>query len=146
MDTPPVITPHDLVDPRVLRIARVAYDATPRAELLTPRAQHRARLATAVTAAAPFIVADYLMPLVYYLDLCFSPLYDAAHREAQRAGHTPLFYQHRGGYRAYQHAATLLEHRAYVLDGRSWARRVDELYFPHLAQADLAGNAGHPPR
>lgn len=127
MSTAPAINPHDLVTATALRIARAGYHAPLRSHLNDPRARHRARLTTALTAAAPFIVADYLTPLVEYLDHCLWPLYMAAHAEKQRAGRTPLFHQHLGGHRAYQHAATLLDHRAIVLSGHSWPRRVAEL-------------------
>lgn len=127
MSTAPAINPHTLITPHALRIARRAYDAPTRTWPTSPRARHRARLMTALTSAAPFIVADYLTPLVNYLDDCMWPRYMAARAETQRAGRTPLFHQHLGGYRAYEHAATLLDHRAILLSGRSWPRRVTEL-------------------
>lgn len=52
------------LDARMARIARAGYEA-PR---IDPRNRHRVRLTSAVRAAAPFIVADFLIPVISYLD------------------------------------------------------------------------------
>lgn len=131
-EPPPMISPHDLVDIRIMRIARAGYAAPLRREFDNPRHRHRARLTTAIAAAAPFVVAEFLTPLMDYLDQRFIPVYIAAEEENERAGYTPVYQHHRAVHSAYQDAATLLDRHATTFSGHSWTRRAAELTYSWL--------------
>lgn len=131
-EPPPMISPHGLVTIHILRIARAGYAAPLRHDFGNLRHRHRARLETAIAAAAPFVVAKFLAPLMNYLDQRFLPAYLAAEEENERAGHTPLYQHHRAVYSAYQDAATLLDRHATTFSGHSWDRRAAEITYSWL--------------
>jgi len=118
MDTPPIITPHQLVTTSALRYALRGY-AAPIRTGDGDQVRHRARIATALAVAAPAIIAEFLAPLVSYLDDRAIGHFTTAYYEHQAAGDTTRYQHHRAVALAYDHAAELLAHHAAAFSGDS---------------------------
>lgn len=119
MDTAPIITAHDLVSATALRAAQRGYDAPNRADDQSARERHRARLATAVAAAAPAVAAQVLEPLMSYLDGCAIGHFAIASAVHQEHGDTARYREHRSIAQAYDLAAELLAHHHATFSGRN---------------------------
>ncbi|GAA5124037.1 hypothetical protein [Haloechinothrix salitolerans] len=94
--TPARVTPSDLVTPTALRVARAGYEAARVPTNRSARTVHRARLAVAVTAAAPYVAGEALARWSVFFDRKHQQFERMMAEEAEQHGETTQYHCRHG--------------------------------------------------